>query len=361
MSAVEIGVVSVFLDDALKKGRPEDVFGTENPRAVYRRLARVTHPDHNGDSVAATDAFRKLNQLWKIAVELTKTGMYGKKRSMPITAAGFLIYDRIGRDDVADRFLVRWGIDQAGYARVVRKPRDNDLMRVEANVLGVLATDPVTERYQPFLPKLVKSVALKQTGGVVRHMNVFENPTGDWYSLADVIERYPKGIDPRDMAWMWRRLLMILGAVHRADAIHGAVLPTSVLIEPTLHGLILSNWSFSVPRGGRVPAISPAYRRWYAPEILAKEKAGRGSDVLLAARTMMALVDPGPRSPFESVIAESASFVIPETLPRTLRAFFRACFLDARRRPRDAWELLEDFDGVLERTYGPRRFRPFSM
>jgi hypothetical protein len=48
--------------------------------------------------------------------------------------------------------------------------------------------------------------------------------------------------------------------------------------------------------------------------------------------------------------------------PKPLRAFARGCLLTAEnRRPQDAWRLLAELDDLLERLYGPRRFRPFQL
>lgn len=51
-----------------------------------------------------------------------------------------------------------------------------------------------------------------------------------------------------------------------------------------------------------------------------------------------------------------------QQVPRTLQMFAKGCALAApSRRPADAWRLLRELDEVLERLYGPRRFRPFAM
>jgi hypothetical protein len=57
-----------------------------------------------------------------------------------------------------------------------------------------------------------------------RHANLIGRLTG-FHSLAEVRAAFPAGIDPQDAAWMWRRLLVAVGAAHRAGVIHGAVLP----------------------------------------------------------------------------------------------------------------------------------------
>ena len=53
------------------------------------------------------------------------------------------------------------------------------------------------------------------------------------------------------MAWIWRRLLLALGHAHDRDVIHGAVLPTHVLIHPEAHGLLLVDWYRQRPRRPR--------------------------------------------------------------------------------------------------------------
>jgi hypothetical protein len=48
--------------------------------------------------------------------------------------------------------------------------------------------------------------------------------------------------------------------------------------------------------------------------------------------------------------------------PRAMRSFARGCTLPAQnRRPSDAWRLLAELDELLEKLYGPRRFRPFHL
>jgi hypothetical protein len=48
--------------------------------------------------------------------------------------------------------------------------------------------------------------------------------------------------------------------------------------------------------------------------------------------------------------------------PAPLRAFLRGCPLPVpEARPRDAWLLLAELDDILDRLYGPRTFRPFTM
>jgi hypothetical protein len=193
------------------------------------------------------------------------------------------------------------------------------------------------------VPRLVEDFRHRDAAtGAERQINVLATAPG-LHDLDEVRRAYPDGLDARDVAWMWRRLLVALGLAHRAGVVHGAVLPPHVLIEPDGHGVVLVDWCFSAPVGGTVPALVPGYdARWYPDEIPRKRPCGPGTDIAMASGCMSWLM--GPRA------------------PRELHDFARGCRqrpLDAR--PDDAWRLLRELDEVLDRLYGPRTFRPFTL
>jgi hypothetical protein len=295
---------------------PGDLFGRDGADA-YRRLTRLTHPDsHPGDSRAAS-AFTRLAMLWQ------------QHRD----SRGLLV----ARGDIANLY-------QAGPSllKLPRDPADNDLMRAETTALTTLRTR-VERPLLAYFPEPVRAQRQRDPGsGSERWTNVIGRLAG-FRSLAEVRAAYPGGIDPRDAAWMWRRVLVAVGAAHRAGVIHGAVLPEHVMIHPDEHGLVLVDWCYScrVP-GGRVRAVVERYLDWYPPEVLTGHAAGPDLDIWLVTRCMTELVGP--------------------SMPAPLTAFARGCLLASpRRRPANAWTLLAEFDELLERLYGPRRFRPFAM
>jgi hypothetical protein len=54
--------------------------------------------------------------------------------------------------------------------------------------------------------------------------------------------------------------------------------------------------------------------------------------------------------------------VLPATLPEQLRSYFKGCMLlNPRQRPQDAFALLQDFDTLIERLWGPKKFHVFTM
>lgn len=305
-----------------------DLFGTEAPARRYRELVAALHPDRldAADDVvraAATDALTTVTGRWRGGRDTT-VGGYRLRR---IAYAGDLadLYD-VG----ADRLL-----------KLPRSPADNDLLAAEARALRLIEErgDP---RHLPYVPRLVDSFPVRDPGsGAERRVNVVAAAPG-LHSLDEVRRAYPDGLDARDAAWMWRRLLVALGLAHRAGVVHGAVLPRHVLIEPDAHGLVLVDWCFSAVDGGTVPALVPGHEDWYPAEVTGRRPVGPGTDLAMAARCM--------------------TWLMADRAPRELRAFAAGC----RRpklaaRPDDAWRLLGELDEVLERLYGPRTFRPFTL
>ncbi len=295
---------------------PDDLFGGDAARS-YRRLARLTHPDaHPGDARAAA-AFGKLAALWQ----------RHQDGSGPLVARG----------DIANLYATRQGL-----LKIARDPADNDLMRREAAALTQLG-DQVDAPLRAYFPQLIAAQRRQDPRtGVQRRANVIGRLTG-FRSLAEVRAAFPRGVDPRDTAWMWRRLLVAVGAAHRAGLIHGAVLPEHVLIHPGDHGLVLVDWCYSGPApDARLAAVVKRYLPWYPPEVSTDRRAGRGLDIWLATRCMTELMG--------------------GLIPVPMASFARGCQLASpSRRPDDAWQLLAELDELLERLYGPRTFRPFAI
>jgi hypothetical protein len=91
------------------------------------------------------------------------------------------------------------------------------------------------------LPEVMAQGAVEGTQD--RHALVLRHPNGFWGSLASLNERYPQGLDSRHAVWIWRRLLEILGFIHRQGWAHGDVRPEHALVHPQDHGIRLIGWA----------------------------------------------------------------------------------------------------------------------
>lgn len=334
------------------EGTPEEQL--KAVQVVYRRLAKKTYPDlfPIADQPLATQLFNDLTKFYNKAKLAINGGTYNQAGILIKTKRHEYTVGRLRyRGDLADIYECLYDDIHIGALKLARDPQDRDLMLNELNTIRYLrSVEPEDQSFMPFLPLPIEGFAYEQKG-VRRQATVFEDVKG-LYSLAEVQAAYPAGIDPRDMAWMWRRLLYVLGYVHDRKVIHGAVLPVHVLVKPEQHGLILVGWGCAVRDAvGRIPAISTKYQIWYPAEVLAKEAPQNGTDLFMAARTMVAAMGGNP-----------TSGEIPETVPRAFRAYFRGCLLGAQaQRPQSAWRLLSEFDSLIEKLWGRRRFHQFSM
>jgi hypothetical protein len=340
--AAEAAALAAAIRQVRSATSAAELFGTVEPARRYRRLARLLHPDRvpAADQADAAEAFVALTTLWR-------------ERAGVVIHAGDTEYRlsvRAHAGDLADLYDV--GADR--LLKLPRQPANNDLMEREARALRTLAGrgDP---RYLPYVPRLVDSFRHCDTAtGALRRVNVVAAAPG-LHNLVEVRRAYPDGLDPRDAAWMWRRLLVALGFTHRAGLLHGAVLPEHVLIEPAGHGLVLVDWCYSAvgdtasPMAWRaaagddlIPAIVPTHADWYPAEVHARTQPGPGTDIAMASRCM--------------------TWLMGERGPQPLRRFAAGCALPSlRQRPDDAWRLLAELDELLEGLFGPRTFRPFTL
>jgi len=355
---------------------PEDVFGDlAGPGAsmlpglkkLYHTMAKVAHPDVYQaceDQQAAQLAFNQLTQWFVQAEGKIKAGQYGRRdgcgdqqvvclrtKTREYRIGG--VFTQAGPYNLYPGCFAEYGRTTQVTLKIVRDPRDNDLAQNEARILRHLQGGKAARKLSAYIPALIDSFLYEEAGST-RQANVLARSEG-WYSLVEVHQAYPGGIDPKDMAWMWRRLLVVLGFAHINQVIHGAVMPVNIRILPEQHGLMLENWSQAAcdPEGSgeRITAVDPAYEAWYPAEILQKEVPVPGTDIYLAARCMIYLLGGDP-----------VDHWIPKVVPGSIRTFLKTCTYPGKRsRPQDAWGLKEEFDELLDRLWGERKFHPFIM
>lgn len=332
--------------------RPFDVFGAvvsaADLRREYRRWARVIHPDHCKEPDAGV-AFARLSELHRLAMKQIGDHRYGAPEPVKIQTKR-----RRYQLDPDPIFSGSTAAYYSGYAedtgarsvlvKVAREPSANLLLKNETRaLLEVLShkecVNGIGGTNAMYFPDHLEAFSIK-SGGKVREAIAFARGP-NLYSLQAVLERYPQGVDPKDMAWMMRRLLYALGVVANTGRVHGAILPEHVLIQPEQRGLVLIDWKHSVQIGEKITSIPQGSRARYPSEVHAKEPVTAATDIWMAVACMRDLIT-APIAP--------------------LRAFIGGCLLEpARRRPQHPWALLAEFDELLERLWGRRTYRPFVM
>ncbi len=231
--------------------------------------------------------------------------------------------------------------------KVARVSEVNAHLDIERKILSRLLRAAGTTTYRNYLPPLVESFATR--GRFPQRINVFRWEPG-FYTLEQVHEQHP-ALEGRHLAWIFKRLLTVLGFVHRQNIIHGAVLPCHALIHAASHGLHLVGWGGSVAIGQRIRNIPARYQDWYPPEVQHQRPASPATDLFLAARCLIYLASGDP-----------VMNRMPEAVPAPMQRFLKTCLLEsAAMRPDDAWALMEEFDDLLYALYGPPRFHELPL
>jgi serine/threonine protein kinase len=373
MGSIELDHIRASLDNV---HTPEEVFGTlmgtraeqiDAARKVFRQIAKTAHPDlYQGteDFDRANVIFKRLAHLWELAQARIENGTYGTTKetntftpfSIRTSHGEYTIENFLTQGDLCNLYL---GISSTTGKRCLLKfpikPEDNDLALNETRILTHLKKGNEYEKLRHFVSQLIDTFSYQErASGIIRHVNVLSYSKG-WYSLKEVRKAYPQGIDAHDMAWIWRRLLVALGFAHANHVIHGAILPPHVLISPDQHGVMLIDWSYAVLQpattGEYIRAISSPYREWYPEEVFAKEEPTPGLDISMAAMCMVYLLNGNPHER-----------TFPAAIPWQLQNYLKGCMLPRpHQRPQDASILLDNFDALIERLWGPRKFHQFVM
>lgn len=357
----------------LKAVEPEQVFGDLKPtggesseellRTTHQHYARIFHPDRDPKATAAerkkaTEVMQALNVMRGRADEKLAVGTYGQATSITIKAK-FTYTDVVplAAGDICDVYSAYFtnekGVKKRALLKIARSPRDADLLKNEMVVLTDLHSKKSKEdaTFQRYLPRFIEATTVK-VGSMTRPVNVL-SLTKNSFTLEQIRAANPVGIEAADLAWMWRRNLEILSWVHAQGYVHGAVLPSHVMvfqsIDPKAHFGRLMDWCYAVKIGGRIKAISSAYRGFYAPEVLAKEPATPATDIYMSARCAMDLLALEHRGNVSRA-------------PRRIIGLLKACTL-ARPSARytDVHDLYAEFEAILKEAFGPPQFRAFAM
>jgi hypothetical protein len=332
---------------------PSDLFGrtATDPaahraaRRAFHRLSVLIHPDrvdpaHTGRAAAAftraTDLYRRWQRDAGTAAADNAPTLTGRVGSYTLGA-------RHARGSIADLHRATDATGATVMAKIPRSAASSSLLDAERDALTDIADSAAdgNDWLLPYFPRFVDQIEHADPAGARRHLNVLDDLSGGFVTLADVAAAYPGGLDPRDWAWMHRRLLRALAAAHRAGWAHTAVTADNVLIHPEHHGVVLAGWSFAT-RPGAVPAATISSQRvHYPPEAADHSPATAGWDVYMAHQLMLTML--GDRTP-----------------PR-MHAYAAGCMQAQPTRRPDAADLLDEFDDLLDQLYGRRQFRPFTI
>lgn len=331
-------------------------------KSTYRSLARHIHPDVVDASLrdTATELFARLTSFYDQARQPASNASGSTPTAPPTFTTPKATHTlRRAITEWCDMTTCHQATTVMGaathqtFVKLARQQTDNDLLATEANALQQLwSGDP---KRAMFFPKLIESFGVRTPTQRVR-ANALEWLDG-FVNLEQVRAAYPNGVDALDMAWMWRRILWALDYAHGKQVVHGALLPQNILIHPDQHGVVLADWCYSSSMRGTayqpLTAIVARQRDWYPSEALAKQPVLPSLDIVLAARSMVYLMNGNP-----------VTGTLPATVPTAMRDYFATVVRYNTLLVKDAATAAILFDELLVRLghpFHPRAFRPFSV
>jgi hypothetical protein len=337
--------MSEALTEILDARTAEDLFGTATSnvgkaRLKYRRLLRVSHPDmfsSPSDKQRAGDAFIKLTELWDIYTgKKSATKAPIKENTIKTKKHEYTAVVRT-EDDVFQIFNATY---DAGHKKaevlIAKNADDKDLIDAYLGALDTITHDTPDE-YKKFFPTLIEKFNYVGADNVSRPSIAIEDWDG-FYSLREVLEKYPEGLGPRHVSWIFRRMLVAIGNAADIGRVHGAPNLDAFYINPHNHGIFLRSWQYSVKTGENLVAVPQNTKADYPEYVFKKKPVDYKLDVWIAAKTAIALMGNQPFKPYS--------------------AFFKGCMLTSVPHPA---ELLAEFDALMDKSFGERKFVTFDM
>jgi len=227
---------------------------------------------------------------------------------------------------------------------------DADLMAAERQALNDIrpAHEP-DEKFLRYFPRLISH----PTDPDGPQVHVLSYATG-MVTLEEVMKAYPNGLDIRDFAWIFKRILAGIGYAHHIGYVHAALLPPHVMVHPSERGAKLIDWCYSVKLGTHqsVRAYVKRYADFYPPEVIAKRFPTPALDVFMAAKLGVMLLG-----------GDTKTNQLPDgKVPPEIGRLLQVCLADSEgARRKNAWDLHEEFDKVFERAVEKPTYRVLKM
>lgn len=327
-----------------KANTKDDLFAGGDEDKIFKKLFRYVHPDvlskqPNAIKKRGEDAAYKLNRLHH----------HDKKTASPAIFGQWVVEETICAGDIADIYQVTSRkIILPNVMKVVRHPRDNDLLEAEISALKTLHDDKRSDNFKLYLPTVVDrfkasdraAVVMTKARQALKDPGVFE----DLVPLSEIVRKLKGEIDFRHLVWMSNRILSALGFAHMNGIVHGAVVPPHMLLGPLSHGLHLIDWCYSVTGVSKkhIPAIVPAYKKHYPKEVFRKTPPTPATDIYMWAYMIRAIAG--------------------KSTPHRFKGLFDWCLADAPiHRPQDAWKLQDQWGSLAKEEFGPSKYLKLSL
>ncbi|MCK9351956.1 MAG: hypothetical protein WCT49_01520 [Candidatus Paceibacterota bacterium] len=385
MNTNDLETVERILKEAVA---PEDIFGPEaSAKKNFRRLASMTHEDRFEDPLKARahGLFIAVHERWEEAERKMEHGTYGDKTTAapdkpdvgPVSFKTgkyeYTLIRRIHSGGTCGIFegeaLSRSGVSSPVILRVPHSTDDNDLMEREKIAFDLMKKkakamsadkegEDSAEMFLNRIPIFLESVKLAEPGVTDKKtVNTFFRAPGastGWFTLEEIREAYPKGVNTRVMTFIWNRVLEGLVFAHASGITHNAVTPNHILIHAENHYGNIIDWTASsvIGAGEKVPYMDDRYRSYFPEETINNSGThSPSSDIYMSAWSMVYLLG-----------GDSKEKIIPASVEEPMRKFLNRCLQPTRKgRPFSAEAAYKELQETAKDLFGPKKFVDLAM
>ncbi len=235
-----------------------------------------------------------------------------------VGGARYCVLGRLAKGEASDVFLAR---RDARVTELVVLKISSDAARLGREWAALEALPRSTAEGSAHFARLLPQPVATGTARLGMHGNEGDRPvsvlrwrSGFIHTFDDVFSAYPGGVPPESSIWMWKRMLELLGWVHRSGWSHGAVTPAHLLMHARDHGVVLVGWS----RASKSPGAA---------------------DIAASATVIQ-----------RALGSQRAPAALADLLAQTVKS-----------PPSDAWALKETLDRTARDAFGPPKYVPSVM
>ena len=223
------------------------------------------------------------------------------------------------------------------HLKVAKEISDNYLLKNESRVLKKISHKSI--------PLLVDTFTINDgyEANVIRTISRS-------YSINEIKEVYPDGVNQEHAVWMMDRLLSVIGYLHTNNIIHGGIEPSNILITPHNHNAILIDYVFAIDDANKPGKKYLGLNDFSAPEIGKSSKPHPVTDMYSLGKTIEYIMT-DKNGEYQNDVDEK--------LKNYLSCFTQK---EPKYRVKDAWKQWLRLKELRVDLFGSRnQFLPFSV
>lgn len=300
-------------------------------KAAYQALIKKYHPDHSGNE----DKAKELNLAYEILSDSNKRKSFDKDS---LNQTGTVI----------GNYKVLEAIAEGGFGATYKGEH-------------IITKDPVCIKHCSMISPAHDSVLIQETKSiwdlrhyslpVMRDLHRLEDGSLalimsyiPGYTLEQIVEKSGK-IDPETTAWIAERIFNALLYLHHHGVIHGDIKPQNVIIQPSMHSVVLVDFGLAMVKPGSSDKSIGYTPVFAAPEQIKGKALLPASDYYSTGMLMVYALNGGKHLDKKKV---------PGSVPDSMVNFITKLIKDdVLSRPQK--DIFEDFVKVRYESFGRSR------